>query len=173
MLVASAATIMRLSFELALKHRRQRYFQSFADLEQARRAYAVRSFFVGDRFPDQSAERYADAMVLGPHDVAGIDFLLRHNDQCELVGNIALRSDVERGSFVGQITNNAADRHLAEPDQSQVHNTAATRFSRFRQVNHCHLRLTSVPIGSASCRQNVGKHRFDRPDLSKIVANEL
>jgi hypothetical protein len=43
MLVASAATIMRLSFELALKHRRQRYFQSFADLEQARRAYPVNS----------------------------------------------------------------------------------------------------------------------------------
>jgi hypothetical protein len=88
-----------------------------------------------------------------------------------LVGNIALWSDVERGSFVGQITNNAADRHLAEPDQSQVHNTAATRFSRFRQVDHCHARLNSVPIGSA--RQNVGKQRFDRPDLSKIVANEL
>ena len=146
MLVASAATIMRLSFELALKHRRQRYFQSFADLEQARRAYAVHSF--GGPLPRSVSERYTNAMVLAPHDVAGIDFLLRHNDQCELVGNIALWSDVERGSFVGQITNNAADRHLAEPDQSQVHNTAATRFSRFRQVDHCHARLNSVPIGS-------------------------
>jgi hypothetical protein len=146
MLVASAATIMRLSFELALKYRRQRYFQTS---QTSNKQDALTRFTpLGDRFPDQSAERYADATVLAPHDVAGIDFLLRHNDQCELVGNIALRSDVERGSFVGQITNNAADRHLAEPDQSQVHNTAATRFSRFRQVDHCHSRLTFVPIGS-------------------------
>ena len=82
-------------------------------------------------FPDQSAERHANATVLAPNDVAGIDFFLRHNDQCELVRDIALRSDVERSSLVGQITNNAADRHLAEPDQSHVHNTAATSFSRF------------------------------------------
>jgi hypothetical protein len=60
-------------------------------------------------FPDPSAERHANATVLSPHDIAGIDFFLRHNDQRELVGNIALRSDVERGSFVSQITNNAAE----------------------------------------------------------------
>src|ERR1700721_871480 len=133
MLVASAATIMRLSFELALKHRRQRY-QSFRRPRTSETR--LRRFTpLGDRFHDHSAERYADAMVLAPHDVAGIDFFLCHDDQCELVGNIALRSDIERGSFVGQITNNAADRHLAEPDQSHVHNTASTAFSRFPQAN--------------------------------------
>ena len=99
-------------------------------------------------FPDHSAERNTNATFLAPHDVAGIDFFGRHNDQCELVGDIALRSDVERGSFVGQITNNAADRHFAEPDQSHVHNAPATRFSRFRWVDYRHPRFDLDPTHS-------------------------
>src|SRR6185437_11297058 len=66
----------------------------------------------------QSAERHADATARAPHDVAGIRFGLWQDDQRELVGDRALRSDVERGSRVGQIVNDAAEGHVPDPDQS-------------------------------------------------------
>jgi hypothetical protein len=69
-----------------------------------------------------SAERYANALVLAPYNIAGIDFLLWKDDECELIRYPALRSDFERGSRVGDITNNAADRYVADPDQTHVKN---------------------------------------------------
>jgi hypothetical protein len=66
-------------------------------------------------------ERHADATVIAPQDTTGVDFLLRYRSKW-LVGDIALWSEVERGSRVGtQLAGN-----LAEPGQSHVQNTAGS-----------------------------------------------
>src|ERR1700735_2963064 len=79
-------------------------------------------FTMSNRSKIISAERHANALVLAPYNIAGIDFLLWKDDECELIRYPALRSDFERGSRVGDITNNAADRYVADPDQTHVKN---------------------------------------------------
>jgi hypothetical protein len=61
-----------------------------------------------------------DATVLSPDHAARIDFLLRYDDQCELVRDADLRSDVERCPRFRQIANNTTYRHIADPDQTGV-----------------------------------------------------
>jgi hypothetical protein len=80
-----------------------------------------------------------DATILSPDHTARIDFLLRYDDQYELVRDADLRSDVECCPRFRQIANNTTYRHIAEPDQTSVYNPVTLGLSRFRKVDDRHL----------------------------------
>jgi hypothetical protein len=61
-------------------------------------------------------ERDANATFLPPDHGARMYLLLGQNDEGKLVGNSAMRPNVQCGAGIGQIADNAADGHVAEPD---------------------------------------------------------
>src|ERR1700730_18091919 len=71
-------------------------------------------------YPDWAGKSNPDATILSPDHAARIDFLLRYDDQYELVRDADLRSDVECCPRFRQIANNTTYRHIAEPDQTGV-----------------------------------------------------
>jgi hypothetical protein len=61
-------------------------------------------------------ERDPDAFFLAPNYCAGMDFVFRMNNQCELVRDADLRTNVERRAGWRQIAKHAGDCNVAKAD---------------------------------------------------------